>query len=370
MTLAQMRARVRRMVGVKSGAVLHWTDAEIDRRINDAYRKIARRTGALEMRYSTPITGGTGNYTLPDAVRRVMRVTYDDRCLVAATTWAMDRLYEEWEEVSGYVEIYIEDRRDNRTIRLYRTPDSQTHTDVSFSADTANNSDHTDADHGIVARITGEETFTFAGDESEGSTWIISTAYVAGDRVETDGVAGVTTSGAFVCIKGHTSSVNDLPGVGVDTATYWRDLKEFGIVARVVLADGEIVDFQTDDGRDSSTGTVAEWSFETNRLAVWAKRNPPVLELEVDVPELPLYSHLGICYAAASELLRKRGAGRNRNLSKAYDVLADEHVNFLRKEMARRVPEKTFVWGKTGVIRERNMETDFMGDDYGPIPNV
>lgn len=275
MNLKEMRQRTYRMLGVTDDDRLHWEHVQMDRALNRAYREHARRTGCLEMRESIEVSDGVGHYTTSKALRRLIRVTYDDRLLSSNTFWAMDRTVPNWEDASGYVQTFVEDRRDDRVLRLYRRPTGTAGT--SF-----------DLEFGVVA-WTDVETTTFAAD---------------------------TTNNAS-----HTD-------------------EDLGIVVHWTLTDGTLVDI------DSEFGVVISSDLGNDRLKIWGKRNPPNLVKARDIPEIPQYAHLGICFTAASRLLRQRGDGRDPKKAKAYKALGEESMEFLSGEVNRRIPERMFVLGR------------------------
>jgi len=123
MTLAQLRARTYRALGVTSTTPIFWTDAEINRLLNDAYIEVVKRTGALEIRHTVSTESGTSTYTLPSTVGRTMRVTYDDHKILPFTSFEFDRSVSNWENSTGVPTHYTIDGND-RTVRLWKTPDT------------------------------------------------------------------------------------------------------------------------------------------------------------------------------------------------------------------------------------------------------
>lgn len=315
MTFQQLKERTYRMMGATFDQPLHWTEHRVGRALNRAYRDIARESGCLEMRQSFSVTNGQGEYTMPTTMRRLLRVAFDDRVLCPETHWRMDRSAYRWEEETGYVEAFIEDIENDRVVRLYRIPTGLTDTNVTFAADTANNSGHTDADLGIVV-WTDVETTTFAAD-------------TANNPSQTDA--------------------------------------DLGTVVSWTLTDGSVVSFQDEAEDDFDLGVTVSFDFNENELEVWAKRNPPKMVEDADEPEIPRYAHLGLCFRAAARLLRYVGDGRNTELADSYDALATESLEFLKQEVGRRTPERLYHLGGRGTRgRENGRGRFYLGDDITP----
>lgn len=317
MTQNELRIRTLRMLGVTDSSPLHWTQDQVRRAINRAYLDFARESGALEMRGTFAVTNGKGEYTMPTTMRRLLRVAFDDRVLCPETHWKMDRSAYRWEEETGYVEAFIEDIENDRVLRLYRIPTGLSGPGVSFAADSANNSDHTDADFGLTA-WTNLETTTFAADTANNAA--------------------------------HTDA-------------------ELGIVVSWTLTDGTVVEFRDESGSESGgqSGVTTSMEYNDDELEVWAKRVPPALSGGEDEPELPRYSHLGLCFKAASILLRHAGDGRNEELAASYEALAMESLDFLKQEVGRRTPERLYhLGGRSARGRENGRGRFYLGDDITP----
>ena len=154
MTLEQLRERTYRALGVTPATPLFWTDAEINRLLNDAYTEVAKRTGALEIRHTVGVQSGTSTYTLPSTVGRPMRVTYDDHKILPFTSFEFDRSVSDWENSTGTPTHYTIDGND-RTVRLWKTPDA-TGEGATFSAELG----------GVAAmsKADGSDTYTFSSE--------------------------------------------------------------------------------------------------------------------------------------------------------------------------------------------------------------
>lgn len=143
----------------------YWSDTELFRYINDAYIEAAKATKAVEVIVSLSTTADTGEYTLPDTVGQVIRVSYDDYKLTNVTKWELDRTESDWENQSGYVSDYITTQQNNRTIRLFKRP--------TVSGGIA----FTNGEYGLVTNIDdGTNTYTFSDEygvisDTSGTDW-------------------------------------------------------------------------------------------------------------------------------------------------------------------------------------------------------
>jgi hypothetical protein len=75
-------------------------------------------------------------------------------------------------------------------------------------------------------------------------------------------------------------------------------------------------------------------------LDVWVFSLPDELEDACDAPDAPAWSHLALCYMAASRALAKGGETRDPLRSKAYAAIADEYVTLMQGHVAIRSGER------------------------------
>ena len=143
--------------------------------------------------------------------------------------------------------------------------------------------------------------------------WVTSHAYVIGDRVENDG-------DAYECILGHTSgALDDEPGTGAVTATYWElhyegiyyyHKKLFAVrngddcrvtiykdIQRIIASDPDHDETDTyvstvgvQDNNDG--GKLATYPMCDDELSLWFYRHPTPMDSEDDEPEgIPAQFH-------------------------------------------------------------------------------
>lgn len=129
MTLQGLRERVWRLLGVNldvDGNLFPalWTAAQANRAINDAYREIARVSGALEMRQIVAMVAGTHTYTLDAASGPVLRAAYDDYPIKAFDPTEFDRTDDYWRSQTGEVTMYHVARLSPQRVRVYPIPDT------------------------------------------------------------------------------------------------------------------------------------------------------------------------------------------------------------------------------------------------------
>lgn len=170
MTLSDIRTRVYTMLGVEAAAPSFWTDAEINRYINDAYIDAAVHTHALEIRHTVTPTASTGEYTLPSYVGHIFRATYDGYKIFATSVYELDAMDENWENREGLVTHYTINKRDDGKLRLWKTP-VDSGSGITFAADTAVNANHTDAEVGLLAAITDAAGDTYTPNTEYG-LWV------------------------------------------------------------------------------------------------------------------------------------------------------------------------------------------------------
>jgi hypothetical protein len=128
--LIELLARVKNLLGEQAteldgspSASVYWSDAELYRYINDSYIEAARVTKALELIELVPTEANDPICELSDNVGQIFRVTYDNRRLENTTKWTLDRADYNWENQTGYVSHYITSLQNDRTLRLYKTPE-------------------------------------------------------------------------------------------------------------------------------------------------------------------------------------------------------------------------------------------------------
>ena len=142
------------------------------------------------------------------------------------------------------------------------------------------------------------------------AAWVTATAYVDGDRVTVEDANGITRG--YVCTSNHTSGASTEPGTGASWETVWVPIV----------------------------------------LMVWAVKNPAIISGECAEPELPPYSHLGLCYAAAAAALLKHGEMRDEAMAAFYASIAQEYLSLLKGYTNNRTPERVLaVGGQTVGIR-------------------
>ena len=136
------------------------------------------------------------------------------------------------------------------------------------------------------------------------TTWHDLT-YAIGDRVTYTGTDGITRAYyAFAVVTAGNSAVTE-PEVGTTWESYWLPIA----------------------------------------LMVWCVMNPPELDSNCDQPLLPQWSHLGLCFAAASRALRKHGEMRNEMLAGVYEAIAEDYLKLLKGHVANRTPERVIGMG-------------------------
>lgn len=160
MTLGELKAKFYDLIGEDSSSLVNVTAATAGRLLNDAYREIARMTGAIEKIHVARVVSGTAEYTLPDDAGKIIRVAYDGERIWPHSALEMDAIDQYWETRSGQVDRYVTDRENNNVIRLYKNPDTNG-AGASFSAETGKIVDIDDttntytfsAETGIIVRM-------------------------------------------------------------------------------------------------------------------------------------------------------------------------------------------------------------------------
>jgi hypothetical protein len=178
MNLAALRVRVRTLLGEDIRVQTTFSDAWVDREINDAYVELCRVTGCLEGRTFIDADSTTGEYATPDEVGEILRVAYDNFALQPETSRRMDKLDQEWPTRTGQPERWLTDRTDHNALVIYPIPDA-TSTVVSFDQEAGAVVDiddaaaeHTyvfDQEFGVVVSITDADAdHHFEFDQEQG----------------------------------------------------------------------------------------------------------------------------------------------------------------------------------------------------------
>lgn len=143
----------------------YWTKEQIARCVSDSYIEAAKLTKALETIEMVDLVANTAQYTLSANIGQIIRVQYDGRKIYNITKWELDRTEHDWENQTGYISDYITSQQNNRTIRLYKIPETGGGLVVSGG------------EYGVVVQIDdGVETYTFDSEYGEiadtsGTSW-------------------------------------------------------------------------------------------------------------------------------------------------------------------------------------------------------
>lgn len=119
----------------------------------------------------------------------------------------------------------------------------------------------------------------------------------------------------------------------------------------------------TDDGVSATIsgeyGVVVGTYGGDSGLVLHAKRIPPLLVDETDVPEFPEWSQMALAFGAAARALMKHGEQRNVGLAKLYDVAGNEYVTALKALVNSRVPGREF---SMSTVRRRRTQRPWPED--------
>lgn len=314
MTLREIRDRVYTLLGEDAASPIHFSDAELNRWINDSYRKLARETKVLEEKFDIALTAGTQEYDLPIRADRVYRVYLDDDKIFPTTQHQLDRFDENWETESGGVCFYTLDKLGKNKIRLYRAPD--TSRGVTFDSDLGTVIDTTktaltenfrfesdDVSLGtVVDFVQGSDTTVFAiaasGGGSDADYGIVVS--VSSDDTSDSYTFPTSELGTIVDIDDTSSAEYDAErfletraGTADDDT---RD-SELGVVTDIDESDNaNTYQFVDQDGGEFSqfsfdveTGTVVDvsnsvWTSETGTMVTLAEKEQAIFSSEVGIP--------------------------------------------------------------------------------------
>ena len=311
----QLKERTLRMLGEDPDNPVYWTTDEIGRLVNDAYTVACRDSKMVQHIEQVTLVEDQAEYSLTDRTGQIFRVTYDDRVIQNITKWEHDRALSDWEAEVGYIDSYMTTLQDSRKIRTYKAWDGTGATSYWPFGGTIG---------GVTA---GAASYT---------AWNNTDTYNDGDLVSHNGAYYELIVGSGP-IEPTDSEVFYEPGV----AEFWTDVWE--------LLAGE-----PDPLPD----------VHTAYLNVWSVKNPILMSEPCDEPELPQWSHLGLCFAAAAKALRKYGEARNDNLASVYEAMAMGYFKAIKSHAANRTPERLIAMGRgirRGVRRPMPWDTEIVG---------
>ena len=105
---------------------------------------------------------------------------------------------------------------------------------------------------------------------------------------------------------------------------------------RIVRMSGPSVTYRA----TSEYGRICQLKIAENNLEIWGKKNPLPLDRDDKEPELPAHAHMGLAFRAAEYALRQERDGRNEDLAKVYEAIADEYEEYLLLLVNNRMPER------------------------------
>jgi hypothetical protein len=143
-----LRERLYGILGENPANPFLFTDAELNRHLNDAYQEMARETRALDIRSAITTTAEQGTYSIPEECGRVYRVAYDNYALFPETAQRLDWLDQTWTSRTGQPERWMRDRLDERQLRIWPAPTSVLN---GFDAD---------AEVGLIYQVTNDDDGT------------------------------------------------------------------------------------------------------------------------------------------------------------------------------------------------------------------
>jgi len=398
MTLGELKAKFYDLIGEDSSSLVNVTAATAGRLLNDAYREIARMTGAIEKIHVARVVSGTAEYTLPDDAGKIIRVAYDGERIWPHSALEMDAIDQYWETRSGQVDRYVTDRENNNAIRLYKNPDTNGAGAVmdGDSWTVAGTVLITLASQYITVNVTSHPFGTVASsrngyitawtatglDEAPTGTFDATTANIlvvssTELRVFPDGFLSTDIDSgtvSFEFIGFEDSDQSELGTMayitdGTNTYTFAADTtnnpdhtdEDYGIVVKAVTADGSpVYDFS------SEFGVMIDFDFLEDNLEVWYKVDPEELADDGDdSPAMPSWAHLAIAFQAAKEYLLNETEGGNEGLSDLYGQMAEDYITRLRVTVSNRTPERTHYMNDRGALaRPRGMGSAQLPSNY------
>ena len=132
-------------------------------------------------------------------------------------------------------------------------------------------------------------------------------------------------------------------GVSIDVDPNATLTQELGAIAEFTgdyqyLFDGEYgIVVRAEEGE---YGLVTDLDIPSLGLTVWASKDPADLVEATDEPELPGWTHMGLCFEAAARALRKQSEVHNPALSGMYGKMATDYFMHLKKMVMRKTAER------------------------------
>lgn len=377
------------LIGESEEAPVVVTSDEVDDHINEAASKLAHDSGILEMRYDINLEVGVAEYELRQYSYDVFRAAVDDEAIPATTLRELEQMDELWESRTGEVDRWMTDRFNGSNLRVWRTPTEAgagvfsseygvvvAHGTDTFEAGLLSSAprwtivptyyvgDHVLGGFGAVPAASYGVEYVCILEHSPrisvnapgygtdwmaywavvtASVWLVGKVYNLGDRVTYSGTE-------YVCIRAHTSGINDLPGVGPYWQVYWVTASTGDLGA---VVDFEPASLEADRSFASELG-VGVYSGISGVLEVWSKREHPDLTMDAEVSELPSYTHTAIAFLAAATILDGRDSELvNTPLAEFYRQLALVHESDLKKAVIARSKETTHRMGRSRHVRNQ-----------------
>ena len=132
-------------------------------------------------------------------------------------------------------------------------------------------------------------------------------------------------------------------GVSIDVDPNATLTQELGAIAEFTgdyqyLFDGEYgIVVRAEEGE---YGLVTDLDIPSLGLTVWASKDPADLVEATDEPELPEWTHMGLCFEAAARALRKQSEVHNPALAGMYGKMATDYFMHLKKMVMRKTAER------------------------------
>ena len=136
---------------------------------------------------------------------------------------------------------------------------------------------------------------------------------------------------------------DDELGVSIDVDPNATLTQELGAIAEFTgdyqyLFDGEFgIVVRAEEGE---YGLVTDLDIPSLGLTVWATKDPADLVEATDEPELPEWTHMGLCFEAAARALRKQSEVHNPALAGMYGKMATDYFIHLKKMVMRKTAER------------------------------
>ena len=132
----------------------------------------------------------------------------------------------------------------------------------------------------------------------------------------------------------ETGKITDIEG---DDAFVFNN--EIGRVTAIDATDDAFV-FSSEYGR------IVDIEVDDDDIEVWAKINPATLMINADVPDIPLWSHPGLGFLAASYLLENPTDNQNYELAAIYKAMAGDYAIRLQQRATARLHDRVAVVGR------------------------